>query len=116
LYRVARLHVQEDEPITSASQEQELRQQLGQRVMPFFSTQQMAMEHLQRLLHGELPLGALCDIFSFALPLGLEVKQQLLEELHVERRVRLLLAQLPDKTPSSGEGPKRSFPPTFSAN
>ena len=48
-------------------------------------------EQFTRLLDSDLSLGALCDIFSFALPLEPEFKQLLLEETDVEKRTRCLL-------------------------
>ena len=75
------------------------------------------MEQLQRLLKSALPLGALCDIFSFALPFEIEVKQQLLEQFDIEKRVRLLLRSLEGCTPPViKEVPRRRFPPEFSDN
>ena len=55
--------------------------------MPFFSANVQAEEQVKKLLQSDLPLGVLCDIFSFALPLAIEVKQQLLQERRVEARV-----------------------------
>ena len=57
------------------------------------------------------------DFLSFAVPLAIEAKQELLEELNVEQRALLLLRHL-----SSREPPKpaatdgRDFPPGFSPN
>jgi hypothetical protein len=68
-----------------------------------------------------LPLGPLSDIIAFALPVDLEVKQGLLEELDVRQRVRQLLEYLeahPQK-PSKAKlelAADRKFPPEFSAN
>ena len=60
---------------------------------------------------------ALCDAFAYALPVGVEAKQQLLEEPRAEERVRRLLARL-DETPAlpgAAQQPHQ-FPPDFSAN
>jgi Lon protease-like protein len=91
LYRVARVELVQDVAVGSAAREAALREGLGQGVTPFFAAQSAAAEQLQRLLESGLPLGTLCDIFAFALPLGPEVKQRLLDEAGVEPRVRLLL-------------------------
>jgi Lon protease-like protein len=73
---------------------------------------------LKVLLTGQLPVGAMCDILSFALPLPIEIKQTLLEELVVEQRIRLLLHHLremdrsgPTTTPKQGR-----YPTEFSRN
>ena len=74
-------------------------------------------QQFRRLLDSELPLGALCDIFSFALPLDSEFKQQLLEETDVERRTRCLLEYLTTQAPPTPKpDTDRPFPPGFSAN
>ena len=71
----------------------------------------------RKLLKSEVPLGALCDILSFALPVSLDYKQALLEEVEVDKRVSLLFDAL-EATPAakpviSGD---RKFPPDFSPN
>jgi hypothetical protein len=64
-----------------------------------------------------MQLGMLCDIVAFALPLHVDVKQQLLEERRVERRVRTLLRQLKTISPPQAPVPvERRFPPEFSVN
>lgn len=117
LYRTARVEVLEEIEIGIPSLEKELRQQLGDRVQEWVATQGEVLEQLKQLIQSNLPLGTLCDIFSFALGLELEVKQQLLEEVDVKRRVQLLLQQL---TTSGHEDqprpPVRKFPPDFSQN
>jgi uncharacterized protein len=116
LYRLARLDLCADEP-APAGREQPLRRELGAGVAPFFSAHPPAAQQLRRLLQSPLPLGPLCDIFCFALPLEAEVKQQLLEEVGVEPRVRLLLRSLEGKAPPvASEAPGRRFPPDFSDN
>jgi Lon protease-like protein len=65
-----------------------------------------------------LPLGQLCDVLAFALPLPPEAKQELLELLSVTDRAR----QLMESFRSIVEGAKpvaaagKRFPPDFSAN
>jgi Lon protease-like protein len=119
LYRVARVELIEDEPVPSELREQALHQQLVRKVTPYFSANAQAEEQVQKLLHSDLPLGVLCDIFCFALPLATELKQQLLQELRVEERVVLLLGSLgtPQSKEKQAESPsQRRFPPEFSSN
>jgi Lon protease-like protein len=113
LYRSARVELLADVP--AGPGEGMLRWELGQRVRARFAGQAGTLAQLERLL--ESPLGSLCDVFSFALPLEVEVKQQLLAEERVEQRARLLLSQLePGEPPQPPAAPARRFPPEFSAN
>jgi Lon protease-like protein len=75
---------------------------------------------LQELLSSDVPLGVLTDLASFALPLKPKVKRELLGEVNVDRRARLLLDAMGEplaKSPSV-PGVKKSlgYPPRFSAN
>jgi Lon protease-like protein len=116
LYRTARVDLLQDRPMACGKAERDLRRRLGQAIAAWFVAQSAALAHLRKLLDGGLDLGPLCDIFSFALPLPVEVKMELLEELNVEPRARLLLRHLEAKSaPAQKEAP-RKFPPEFSAN
>ena len=117
MYRLARVELCPDEPVASPTEEESLRDRLGQGVMPFFSAHPPAMEQLRGLIASPIALGSLCDIFCFALPLETEDKQRLLDECDIERRIVLLLGMLDGKTPpATQEPPRRRFPPGFSAN
>ena len=84
---------------------------------PFFSAHPPALDQLRGLIASPLALGALSDIFCFALPLDTGSKQQLLEESDIERRILLLLRLLEGKTPPVAQEPaRRRFPPEFSPN
>jgi Lon protease-like protein len=116
LYRCARVELLEDEPL-APGQECSLREELALRVPPWFAGHGAAQQQAEQLLQASLPLSALCDIFSFALPLPMEIKQELLEELDVTRRARRLLVQLDaQKPPSAPPSAERRFPPEFSPN
>lgn len=117
LYRTARVELPPVAEVECATAEQRLRGEVAKAVRPFFSAHPPAMQQLDRLLGSALPLGDLCDIFGFALPLDVEVKQGLLEELDVERRVAGLLRGLAGQAPPlPPEGGRRRFPPGFSVN
>lgn len=117
LYRVARVELCPDKIVTSDGLEKALRRDLARGVEPFFSAHPPAADQLRRLLDSPLPLGALSDIFCFALPLEVEEKQLLLEAVSVEARVQLLLRTLEGRTPlTQKQSPRREFPPTFSSN
>src|SRR5262245_24333443 len=116
LYRCARVELLQD-VAPAAGQEDALRQELALRVPSWFAGHGAAMQQAEQLLEAGLPLSALCDIFSFALPLPMEVKQELLEELDVTRRARRLLTQLAEQTPPAApKSVERRFPPEFSSN
>lgn len=118
LYRIARVQLLNDVAPTSADRELLLRTQLGEQMETWFIKQNQSVDQLETLLKSSLALGALCDIFSFALPLPIEVKQGLLEEVNVESRARRLQEFL---EPNVEKGPEnltkpRTFPPDFSNN
>ncbi len=70
-----------------------------------------------QVLEADIPLGVTCDLLSAALRIGLPEKQMLLEEVDVDLRSDLLLAQLQELLPPEGrERLARRFPPSFSLN
>jgi uncharacterized protein len=95
-----------------------LRRQLSKLVPRFFGKQKDVLEQVRKLFKSDMSLGGLCDIFAFALALDVELKQELLDELDVEKRVARLLTHL-ENEPSCTEGSAasdRKFPPEFSSN
>ena len=115
LYRVATVELLDEEP-ADESEEPRLRQELSDRVLPFFSAHPPALDQLRRLVTSEIPLSGLCDVFCFALPLETGCKQELLEVTEVSARVRLLLQRLEGRAAPTAPPSVRSFPPTFSQN
>jgi Lon protease-like protein len=117
LYRVARVQVLEDVPVASAGAEHDLRRKLGEYIHACFAAHSAALAQLRKLLQSSLPLGTLCDIFSFSLNIDIELKQRLLEEIEIARRLRLLLDYLAPRLPTKlmPAAPRR-FPPEFSTN
>ena len=117
LYRTARVKLIPEQEVASASAAKELRRQLGLETRRWFAAHENAVIQLEKLLHSDLTLGALCDVFGFALPIAVEVKQQLLEEVDVVERARRLIAHLETTSPPEIiQPPARRFPPEFSAN
>jgi Lon protease-like protein len=117
LYRTADVELLEDRDPPASEKDQEMRTRLAKLVTDWLPDKGSALDQFRKLLHSDLALGILCDIFTFALPLGLEVKQQFLEEPHVERRVRRLLNRLRGEKPAAEKADgKLKFPPEFSAN
>jgi Lon protease-like protein len=116
LYRVARLELLSSIEAIEAPEDQVWRRRLDERVPGWFAEHAQLIEHLQKLLASDLPLGILGDLLSFALPLGAESKQELLEELDVGRRLHRLLEYVPTTPPASSVPANRRFPPDFSTN
>jgi Lon protease-like protein len=108
-YRCARVDLLPDILLENTRRERSLRRQLVKRAPTQFPTQQPLVEQLHKLFKSDLPLGTLCDIIAFALPLAVEVKQELLEEVDVEARARRLMRLL---RPAR----QQAFPPEFSLN
>lgn len=88
----------------------ELRLHLAEAVLPRFPEDGSAHQQLDELFHGDTPLGPLCDMLSYALPLPLDLKQRLLAECDVKVRAEVLADALSVKVAS------RKFPPDFSVN
>ncbi len=116
LYRSARV---KPLPDPSRPDQPKLRKVLLEQAQRWFPATGTFAEQLERLAESDLPLNALGDILAFALPLSMEIKQALLEELNVDQRLKRLLEELrtgspPEVLPMPQE--KRRFPPDFSAN
>jgi Lon protease-like protein len=117
LYRSARVELLCDNPATEQAKDETLRAKLGQLAKVWMAGMGATFEQLTKLLQSELSLGALGDILSFALPLAIDFKQELLEELDVARRIRRLMTHLEDHTPPpAATSVERQFPPEFSSN
>jgi Lon protease-like protein len=112
LYRTARVELLTERLPADGEVEQSLRGRLGEVLPNWFAPQTPLTEQLQKLMKTNLPLGMLSDIFLSALPLDVAFKQQLLETLEVEVRVRELLGHLS----SHGSPAGHRFPPEFSDN
>ena len=112
LYRVARAEMIAEDASTDAKVHGKLRQKLADAVLPRFEVDGPARRQLQELFDGEMPLGQLCDVLGYALPLSMETKQGLLAELSADRRARALL----DAIRAVAAQGDREFPPSFSPN
>lgn len=120
LYRTAKVLVQDDILPTSERIASRLRSKLCQNMGKWFTPQAGAKDQLDRLINSDLSLGNLCDVFSFALPLTVEMKIHLLELLDVEERANFLIWVIEQR---AFEGPAtpnqfnlKKYPPDFSAN
>lgn len=116
LYRSASVELLPDVPPPPAAG-QELRRQLGEQMGRWLAEQSAALAQMRKLVESPLTLGALCDAFAYALPVGAQAKQELLEEPRAEERARRLLARLAETPPRQpAPQPASHFPPDFSAN
>jgi len=121
LYRTAKVEILHDVPNSSVENEDRMRTRLVKRMTKWFTQQPSAKEQLDRLVNSDLSLGNLCDVFSFALPLSVDMKILLLQLVNVEDRASLLLEVIEQMTPEvtkrpSSSAPSKKYPPDFSAN
>lgn len=117
LYRRAQLELVCGSGDPGAVKDPHVRGELGRLATAWFKTLGMDLEQITKLVNSELGLGPLSDVLSFALPLNVEFKQELLEELDSIRRVRHLVRHLETHAPNAEEGATpRRFPPEFSPN
>jgi Lon protease-like protein len=119
LYRLARVEVMTDVVAADVEELMALRVALADLILPRVK-EGAVREQVQSLFKGELPLGHLCDVLGFALPLPPEAKQELLELPDVCVRARKLMeafrAVVGGSGPPVGAGGDRRFPPDFSVN
>ncbi|MFO0806844.1 MAG: LON peptidase substrate-binding domain-containing protein [Gemmataceae bacterium] len=112
LYRMARAELIPDVVPAELPRLKALRKQLADAVLPRFAGDGGAFQQLHELFAGDEPLGGLCDILAYALPLALEMKQALLAEPHVDLRAEIMIQALR----VSAARAERTFPPAFSNN
>jgi Lon protease-like protein len=116
LYRSAKVQVLSERPATSDIEKQ-LRSQMLQVVPDWCQKQKPAPEVLTKVIESNLPFGVVCDVLGFCLPLPMEFKQRLLEELRVGTRAKNLIEYLETNAPPEVLAPpERLFPPEFSVN
>jgi Lon protease-like protein len=118
LYRSAKVELLTDQSLPEPQLAVHFRRQLAELAQGWLPAQEPVREQFQQLIDSELPIGTLTDITAFALPLDVDVKQQVLEQLHVEARVRFLLAYLEKHRPKTPHASPllHKFPPDFSDN
>jgi Lon protease-like protein len=110
LYRSARISLLDDGSEPGPETARKFRRRMLKIVPPWLSSHGVVVEQFRKLIKSDVPVGALCDIIAFALPLEVAFKQELLEELCVGKRLRSLMRHLRQ------EEPERKFPPEFSVN
>jgi Lon protease-like protein len=111
LYRIARSTVIVESPISDIQESKRLRAALRETTLARFEAGGRAHKQVAALFESESPLGQVCDMLGYGLPLPLELKQRMLGEADVAARVELLNEALKWRPK-----PADAFPPTFSAN
>lgn len=117
-FREADVEVLQDRyRVEAAGRQLALREQLVQVLRKLLSKLPKAEEQLTQLFDSPMPLGVLADIVGYTLDLPWTFKLELLSELDVDHRARMLLRRL--EQPGDGLAPattQRKFPPDFSLN
>jgi len=121
LYRTAKVEILHDVPLASEENANRIRTKLLKQMTKWFTQQPSAKAQLDRLVQSDLSLGNLCDVFSFALPLSVDLKILLLQLVNIEDRAMLLLEVIEQMTPEitkpqAGPVPSKKYPPDFSSN
>jgi Lon protease-like protein len=119
-FRRAKVELLDDfYPPSGAHKRPGLQRELLDAFRRFVPKTSLAQDQFEQLLSQQISLGMLTDIVSFTISLPLPLKQQLLNEWHVDRRATLLVDALHRMmnadspiTPSGA----RLFPPEFSVN
>ena len=112
LYRIARAELVPDVVPADLHRLKDLRRGLADAVLPRFAEDGPAQQQLRELFQGDMSLGHVCDVLSYALPLPVEMKQALLAEPHVDLRAEIMTQALRVSAARSD----RRFPPEFSEN
>jgi uncharacterized protein len=116
LYRIAEAEILDDQE--SDQPQEPRRQQLVDLFRTVFEKRYRLDDDLAKRLNSAISLGVLSDIIAHALGLPPGIKQELLSETKVERRVENLLVLLRTIIDSiiQEDQSSRSFPPPFSLN
>jgi Lon protease-like protein len=112
LYRTAEVELLADTGPSDLAVLAQLRRDLVTAVLPRFGEDSLARQQIQELFDSDRPLGEVCDILSYALPLPVELKQSLLNEPRTDHRARTIT----DTLLISAARADRPFPPPFSSN
>src|SRR5262249_61362701 len=90
LFRTARVEILSDAGSNDVEELMALRTALADLILPRVIAGP-SRDQLRELFQSELPLGNLCDMLTFALPLPPEANQELPEALSVTDRARELM-------------------------
>lgn len=111
-YRMACAELAPDIPPGDLNQLALLHGLLAQAALPRFRPHGPAFQHLTQLFADLTPLGTICDMLAYVLPLTLQFQLALLQEPRVKIRAEALIQALQIPKPDFN----RKFPPEFSTN
>ncbi len=115
-YRVGRFEIYRDfydrAPLHDRDQRRCELVQAFRRLFPRFRHDPM----FTQIMEADIPLGVLCDLLANVLRIGAAKKQEILEELEVDKRSDLVLALARDLAAPTPEIEPDRFPPRFSLN
>ena len=112
LYRMVEVDILED--VAASLPEERGRIEMIELFRQLMTSHQELDSDLDELLSKEVPLGVLADIIAHTLSLPPALKQQLLGETSVDRRVDTIITALREVAAPGGLA--RRFPPPFSIN
>jgi uncharacterized protein len=116
-YRQAEVELIDDEYSPAAGEQRKI---LRRRLVSAFERMLPRIQDCQDLFNqlsiGNLSLGALTDVISYAMDLDVQTKQLLLQERDVDRRAASLLGRLKSAVNDPDEACLAGFPPAFSKN
>jgi Lon protease-like protein len=115
-YRTARVELVPEVNVEDAQQEKLLRRHMGRAASAWFPTEEPGATVFRKLVRSNLPLGMICDVLAFALPLDVQLKQELLESADVAARIGSLVGYLKAHPVPQAQTNKSRFPPEFSDN
>jgi len=117
-FREAELELLEDVLPADAARERAFHQKLRDALAHALPDPPPPGDSWHELLHGDVPLGAMTDIISHLLDIGLEAKHALLAEADVHRRAESLLEHLAGVAADTelGRAGRSAFPPEFGVN
>ncbi|QDV67350.1 Lon protease 2 [Rosistilla carotiformis] len=122
-YRMAKVEVLDDVYSPQLAPERPLlKRLLLEEFRKYIPESALAQENFSQLLDSQMPLGIVSDIIAYTVGIPVARKLQLLAELDVDQRAKMLIAAL-SPSPKQGDacGPENTslssgFPPPFSRN
>jgi Lon protease-like protein len=112
MYRMASVETMPDVAVLPLEETRAMRRKLAELILERFQGSDSDKKQLQELFDSEMPLGGMCDVLSYQVPLSTAKKQKLLEETDVAVRARELIRALESIAPRV----PRKYPVAFSAN
>lgn len=116
LYRSALVELARDITLGNDLLEEAYLARLEQAVPPWLSAGGITSANIRKMLDCRFAPSLLTDLLSCGLPLSVEFKQELLQELDVARRIEMFLRYLKGHEPIKPLSSIPVFPPDFSAN